>query len=632
MTSGRASRNYYGSVEMTQRIIRINTQVARWPNSWRDRLRERLGRMSTWPVMERWAEMVGRLTEAERGGLRPDASDSEVCAQADITARDFHRRLGLVAAVVRGRERAVNVALRLQAFAARHLLAARGLLDLWVWRKPAQRAAAVARMCCPMFWRRAYRKLLCRTRETVAVSIGMVRKGMGLYCSDDALRSSRAQDARCAAVLESVVAVNDHMQAYKLAELAATGVSNQAIRRQELLTRIAGFELIAKDLGHWACMVTVTCASRFHAATTRKDGRVVDNPRYEELSPRDGQQNLSLKWSRCRAAAARLGLEWYGFRIAEPQHDGTPHWHVLLFMPRRTDGVDAFVVLQELVRRYFLDCDEPHEPGAQKHRVDFELIDWAKGSAVGYVIKYISKNIDGHGVDYDLYGEPAIASSQRVRAWAKQWRIRQFQQVGGPPVGVWRELRRVHPDKVPDSAPAPLREAISAMNVAKVEPGVQSLAWKKYALAQGGVNTCRKALRIKLIKEVQGGKTRYGEARPDRPVGVWSEGVECFRNHIHVMNPAAPDFQRRVLMQVESERAEWLMGGRGKAEALAVAAVVFQRSGAAASTRIHVNNCTRVAMTPPPSDFAPRYRRIEKMRVFRRFEAAPGRPPGNQKE
>lgn len=123
------------------------------------------------------------------------------------------------------------------------------------------------------------------------------------------------------------------------------------------------------------------------------------------------------------------------------------------------------------------------------------------------------------------------------------------------------------------------------------------------------------------------GTTRYGEERPERVCGVQAWGVELFRNHIHQMDPAAAPFERRVHMQVESERAEWLIGGRGKAMALAIAAKVFQRSGEAASTRIHVNNCTGL-MQAPISDFAPRVRRLEKLRVFRRFDAAPGRPPG----
>ncbi|MBB1602537.1 replication endonuclease [Variovorax sp. UMC13] len=598
--------------------IRLRTVVDRFPLSWQARLTKHLGRLND-VNFHRWKERVLQLTDAERGGIRPDAGDAEIVAAATVTANDMDRRmchLRVIAersdghAPMRARYGAGWVDLWL-AGQARALMLARGMLDLWPAGATVTRAGALRRLCCARWWRRALRKLHARTVEACAIGIGLVSRDAGLYVSNEGVKRRAGQNARNAAALESVTAVNDMMQAHTLADLAATGTSNKAIRRVELLTRIAGFELIAQGLGHQGWMVTMTCPSRFHKMTTRADGRVVPNPRYDGSTPHEAQSYLSRCWARCRAAAARAGLDMYGFRIAEPQHDGTPHWHSLLFV-RNGDGER----LSGLVRKYFLDNESPLEPGAQKHRVDFEWINPAKGSAVGYVIKYVSKNIDGHGVGLDLFGNDAITSSQRVEAWAATWRIRQFQQIGGAPVGVWRELRRINPDNVSDTAPAALRAAVSAVN-AKGEPGVQSVAWMRYTTAQGGIGCKRKDMRLRLMKEDRGAFAqpgRYGEPLAPKLLGVDAAGVQLFRNHIHQMNPAAPAFTRPVFASVESERCEWVVG-LGEEAAMRTARLVFQRSGEAASTRIHVNNCTgrdlsRVSEFAPVRAYHPRLRRF----------------------
>jgi hypothetical protein len=542
-------------------------------------------------------ERVRNLSDTARGGIAPDAGDADICAQAELTAGDFARRLRHIQVTAAGHRSGVAAWMhegfvqRAQVFYCRAMLAARGLLDLWprIAKKGARgitRAGALARIQCPRWWRRAYRKLHARTVEACGIGLGLVSRDAGLYASDEAVSRRRAQNARNAATLESVSAINEAGQDYTLAELASKGTANKAIRRVELLTRVAGFELIAKDCGHAAYMVTVTCPSRFHKMTTRA-GRVVDNPRFDGSTPDEAQRYLSRQWARCRAAAARAGLSWYGFRIAEPQHDGTPHWHSILFFPAGRAGTD-YRKLVALVRRYFWRNDTPSEPGAKAHRCDFERIDWRKGSAVGYVIKYISKNIDGHGVGLDLFGNDAITSSARVEAWAATWRIRQFQQIGGAPVGVWRELRRLHPDNVGEGAPDTLMAALSAINTAKIEPGVAALAWKKYTAAQGGIGTPRAAMPLRLLTAQTGEIGRYGEPMAPAPLGVEASGLTRFTSHVSELIGRAVQFTRRKCADVHSERSAWLIAAG--AQALAVAReLVSQRRKA---PRIHVNNCT----------------------------------------
>ena len=94
--------------------------------------------------------------------------------------------------------------------------------------------------------------------------------------------------------------------------------------------------------------------------------------------------------------------------------------------------------------------EDGNEKGAQKYRVKVKKIDPAKGSAVGYIVKYISKNIHGKHVDTDHEtGRSGTDAANRIVGWARMNRIRQFQFLGGASVTVWRELRRLGKDKAP---------------------------------------------------------------------------------------------------------------------------------------------------------------------------------------
>lgn len=416
-----------------------------------------------------------------------------------------------------------------------------------------------ARVRCRYWWRRALRKMIARKCERGFLAMGLVSKpNRQPYASNKAVFRRLDQNKRNIEALQNIVFENDAGYRATLADLAASSVSNKSIRRGELMTRIRGCEAIADELGHPGLFCTQTAPSRFHS-TLRHGSR---NPKYDGSTPRDAQNWHCKIWARCRAKLARLGVNLYGFRVAEPHHDGCTHWHMLVW----TDG--DLEVVQDVIRRYWL-SDAGDEKGAQKYRVAFEKME--KGGAAGYIAKYISKNIDDHGIeshldDYaegeiapDLIGDLEIKPSLRVEAWASTWGIRQFQPLGQPPVTVWRELRRVGEEQA--------RAAGVGGIVHKAWMAAQKIAgvladWARYVKAQGGMMLGRNC-KIKMRCEAREVDGLYGAAVRSMPLGV---ALNC-----------------RGSRTVWSERRFW--------RAVDVPVSALDKRSASARTR--VNNCTQ---------------------------------------
>jgi len=307
-----------------------------------------------------------------------------------------------------------------------------------------------ARLIDPVFWRRKLNQIQKIRLEEIARDYDLVHKRAGAYVSNFSLDNQRSNAKKNKTILENTYAVNEWGECYSLADLQARSVSNPELRRMELMTRIAGFQVIAEQDGHAAVFWTITCPSKYHSHYS--NGK--KNEKYNGATVRDAQAYLNGVWARVRAWMDRNEINVYGFRVAEPHHDGCPHWHILVFGEKEQLRAATARFKAEALR---VDGDES---GAQKARFKTEWIAFGKSpdgrtlSAAGYIAKYISKSIDGAAVGGDMsldmngqrvdMGQDSEIGAERVTAWARVNRIRQFQQIGGASVSVWREIRKLN--------------------------------------------------------------------------------------------------------------------------------------------------------------------------------------------
>lgn len=353
----------------------------------------------------------------------------------------------------------------------------------------------IARLQKEKWWLVKLRKIHDCWREHLMIATSYVSKVASPYCSEPCLREWVAQKKANFEYLQAMeLEDQDTGERTSLLDKVMGSVSNPKIARHELMVRMRGFEDMANEMGLVGMFYTLTAPSRYHATHVHSGKR---NDKYCNASPRKTQKYLCNVWSRVRAKWGREGIRTFGFRVAEPHHDGTPHWHLLLFL--RPEEVE---LATKIFHEYALQVDGS-EPGAAQYRFTAKPIDEEFGSATGYIAKYISKNIDGYGMDGEFdheSGRPVKEMAKRVRAWASRWSIRQFQQIGGAPVSTWRELRRL------GSRELVLHPELEAARAAADAPD-----WPGYINAQGGPFVTRDCLRVRLNYEYTENGNDYGD-------------------------------------------------------------------------------------------------------------------------
>lgn len=385
-------------------------------------------------------------------------------------------------------------------------------------------AGAVKRLAAVTWWRRRARQMLTARIECAAIDAGRVHRHAGFYISDANCKRGQEAQKRNAQTLLDLMAVNELGESLSVSELAAKSTANPHLRFCELIVRIKGLEAIAERDGFVGLFITWTLPARFHARHWESGAL---NEKWDGSKPGAGQAYLVKQWAKVRAVFKKTALRFFGLRVAEPHHDATPHWHMMLFVPR----ADVWRTVRT-VKRYAL-AESPDEKGARKHRFKLEVMKKSKGGAASYLAKYVSKMTTGRGLDAASergadgvrreVGKPS-AAALRARIWASIWKIRQFQFFGTQPIGVWREFRRIREpitaEHLPQAGPAQLELFERARAAADASD------YAGHVDACGGVAVPREAHRFTLERETRPGeKNLYGEDAAPMVKGLSMRGL-----------------------------------------------------------------------------------------------------------
>lgn len=383
---------------------------------------------------------------------------------------------------------------------------------------------ALLRLMCPKFWVRKFNRMSVQTAEHLNIAAKLVGKS-NPYVSSQSLMNWRNQRRNNAAFLAMMEAFNEETgETVNLGELAEKTTANPEIRRIELMVRLRGIDELAEEQEKVGLFLTITCPSKYHSNSAKWDWKI---------TPKVAQEYLAGQWAKVRAKLKRDGIEYYGCRVTEPHKDGCPHWHMLVFVDKGHQKA-----LTDAVKYYALEIDGD-EYGAAENRFDCEFIDRSKGSPVGYIAKYISKNINGGKMfERNADGSPKIGDdgqlieliddgsdmpvdisdvddgnddstnkkmtvsegADRATAWANTWSLRQFQFFGTAPVTIWRELRRIKSPVATDE------------NIEHARGFADTSSWSEFTKA-----IAEKP--IELIKEREEKANDYGESI-DRIVGL----------------------------------------------------------------------------------------------------------------
>ncbi|WP_038911319.1 replication endonuclease [Dickeya dadantii] len=373
-----------------------------------------------------------------------------------------------------------------------------------------QACAGIMRLVNPRWWERQLKIQRARWREALWIAGGEVSRAASPFLSRQALQDIRYRRLATLDFLKSRELENTRNgERVDLIDKVMGSIANPEIRRMELMTMLAGIERYATAHHHIGMLVTFTAPGHYHPTRTRGHERVLVNTGWmpDCPSPKMTQHYLVKLWGKIRTALKDRKLHIYGLRVVEPHHDGTPHWHIMLYCERAQRQA-----IVEILRRY-AQPGESERTVAHNRRFDCKHIN--KGGAAAYVAKYIAKNIDGYALDGEAdheTGKPLKEMAAAASAWASLWRIPQFHFIGLPTIGAYRECRRIRSRSLQDE----LGEQAEVVRFAADRGDFAA-----YIEAQGGANVARQRQSVRVARAASERLNAYDETIV-RTIGIFS--------------------------------------------------------------------------------------------------------------
>ncbi|MDK9694210.1 MAG: replication endonuclease [Sulfurimonas sp.] len=146
----------------------------------------------------------------------------------------------------------------------------------------------------------------------------------------------------------------------------------------EIQNRIDTLQREAQNANLTPVFLTITLPSEFHAMKEdKRTKQLIKNPKYNCIEPREATKVLTKMWAKLRQDRSLKELsknQRMYYRVNEPHKDGTPHAHILLFIP--ADRIEK--VEKAFNRLYF----------SKSNKFVKDIL-----NAKSYIMKYINKTL-----------------------------------------------------------------------------------------------------------------------------------------------------------------------------------------------------------------------------------------------